>query len=82
MSLFMRILHLRFLITRKVGLAKANHRAESRKAFKEIYYYTIEFISETAEDYFQKWFVFSSIVNGASKLTVEKGRVFLLFQPS
>jgi len=63
-------------------LAKANHRVESRKAFKEIYYYTIEFISETAEDYFQKWFLFSSIVNAASKLTVEKGRVFLLFQPS
>ena len=52
------------------------------KAFKERYYYTIEFISETAEAYFQKWFVFSSIVNGASKLTVEKGRAFLLFQPS
>ncbi len=54
-------------------LTRLNHKSEARKEFFKRYFDSIEKISDSAEEYFQKWARFGSAISGVSKGRVEKG---------
>ncbi|NOU18266.1 MAG: hypothetical protein HOO91_11990 [Bacteroidales bacterium] len=54
-------------------LTRLNHKSDARKEFYKRYFDTIEKISDSAEDYFQKWSRCISAISGVSKGQIEKG---------
>ena len=53
-------------------LARINHRANSKKEFSKRYFNAIELISESAEDYYDKWSNLSTAVSGVQQIVKGK----------